>query len=58
MIHTTAQAIKCFQLCCNLTSKYCSVDLVTVDGRTGNVVILAGKAINIEIEASGEWRFV
>jgi hypothetical protein len=22
---TTAQAQKCFELCCNLTSKYCSI---------------------------------
>ena len=55
---TTAQAIKCFQLCCDLSSKYCSIDLVVLDKRTGNVVILARQEINIEIEPNGEWRFV
>lgn len=57
-MHTTAQALKGFQLCCDLTSKYCSIDLVTLDKRTGNVIILAKEEINIEIELNGEWRFV
>ena len=55
---TTTQALKCFQLCCDLTSKYCSIDLITLDKRTNNVVILAKEEINIEIEPSGKWRFV
>jgi hypothetical protein len=54
----TAQALKCFQLCCDLTSKYCSIDLVTLDNRTGNVIILAKENINIEIKPNGEWKFV
>lgn len=52
------QAEKCFELCCNLISKYCSIDLVTLDNRTGNVIILAREEINIEIEPNGEWMFV
>ncbi len=52
-MHTMAQALKCFQLCCDLTTKYCSIDLVTLDKRTGNVIILARAEINIEIEPSG-----
>ncbi|WP_412458771.1 DUF6888 family protein [Gloeocapsopsis dulcis] len=55
---TTAQTLKCFQLCCNLTSKYCSIDLVILDKRTSNVVILAKEEINIEVEPNGAWRFV
>lgn len=55
---TSAQAFKCFQLCQDLTSKYCAVALVTLDRRSGNVIILAGDEINIEIEPDGEWRFV
>lgn len=55
---TTAQVLKCFQLCCDLTSRYCSIDLMTLDRRTGNVVLLAKEEINIEIEPSGEWKFV
>jgi hypothetical protein len=58
MAHTKAQAIKCFELCCDLTSKYCSINLVIFDSRTQNVVILAGEEIIIEIRSNGEWRFV
>ncbi|WP_375539807.1 DUF6888 family protein [Cylindrospermum sp. FACHB-282] len=58
MVHTTAQALKCFELCCDLTSKYCSIDLVTLDQRTGKVIILAREEINIEIDPNGDWRFV
>jgi hypothetical protein len=58
MGHTNAQAVKCFELCCELTSKYCSINLVTFDSRSQNVVILAGEEIIIEIRSNGEWRFV
>lgn len=56
-MYTTAQAMTCVQLCYDLTSTYCSVDLVTLDPRTKNLVILSREAINIEIEPDGEWRF-
>lgn len=52
----TVQVLKCFQ-CCDLTNKYCSIDLVTLDKRTRNVIILAKEEISIEIEPNGEWRF-
>jgi hypothetical protein len=55
---TTAQALRCFQLCSDLTSKYCSIDLVTLDRRTGNVIILSKEEINVEIDSNGDWRFV
>jgi hypothetical protein len=58
MSHTTAQAVKCFELCCELTNKYRSINLVTFDSRSSNVVILAGEEIIIEIRSNGEWRFV
>jgi hypothetical protein len=57
-MYTTAQALKCFQLCCDLTSKYCSIDLVAVDSRTGNVIILAKESINLEVDPQGAWKFV
>jgi hypothetical protein len=57
-MHTVAQAQKCFELCCNLTGKYCSIDLVTLDRRTGKVIILAREEINMKIEPNGKWRFV
>lgn len=58
MTPTSAQVQKCFQLCCNLTEKYCSIDLVKLDKRSARVIILAREEINIEIEPNGEWRFV
>jgi hypothetical protein len=57
-MHTTAQTSRCFQLCSDLTSKYCSIDLVTLDKRTGHVIILSKEEINIEIDPNGDWRFV
>jgi hypothetical protein len=57
-MYTTAQALKCFQLCCDLTNKYCSIDLVAFDNRTGNVIILAKESINIEVDPQGAWKFV
>ncbi|WP_413039169.1 DUF6888 family protein [Roseofilum sp. Belize BBD 4] len=35
---TTQQALRCFQICQNLTSMYRSVDMVRLDERTGNVI--------------------
>lgn len=58
MTPTTAQVWKCFQLCYDLTEKYCSIDLVALDKRTGKVIILVKEEINIEIEPNGEWKFV
>jgi hypothetical protein len=57
-MYTTAQALKCVQLCCDLTSKFRSIELVVFDVRTANMVILVGEEINIEIDSNGEWRFV
>jgi hypothetical protein len=57
-MHATTQALRCFQLCCDLTSKYCSIDLVTLDKRTGHVIILSKEEIDVEIDPNGDWRFV
>ncbi|MEA5468785.1 MULTISPECIES: DUF6888 family protein [unclassified Spirulina] len=55
---TTQQAFQCFQLCQNLTNMYLSVDMVRLDARTGNAIILTGEEILIEIYPNGNWRFV
>jgi hypothetical protein len=47
-----------FDLTANLTKMYVSVNLGTVDKRTGNVVILAGQEIEIVIYPNGYWIFV
>ncbi|WP_407682344.1 DUF6888 family protein [Pseudocalidococcus azoricus] len=57
-MYTTEQARKCLQLCCDLTSRYCSIDLVAFAKRTGNVIILAKEEISIEIRPNGTWMFV
>ncbi|WP_416336915.1 DUF6888 family protein [Crocosphaera sp. UHCC 0190] len=40
---TTQQAFRCFELCQNLTSMYLSVDMVRLDQRTGNAIIITGE---------------
>ncbi|WP_390889965.1 DUF6888 family protein [Roseofilum reptotaenium] len=37
---------------------YRSVDMVRLDERTGNVILLAGEEMIIEIHPNGNWRFV
>ena len=55
---TTQQAFRCIQLWQNLTNMYFSVDMVRLDERSGNVIILTGEEILIEIYPNGNWRFV
>ena len=47
-----------FDLTADLTKMYVSVNLATLDRRTGNVVILAGQEIEIVIYPNGYWIFV
>lgn len=54
-IPTTAQIWQTFVLCCWETKLYRSVNLVRIDERTGNVFILVGEEIEIEIKPDGEW---
>ena len=37
---------------------YFSVDMLRLDERTGNAIIIAGNEILIEIYTNGNWRFV
>jgi hypothetical protein len=55
---TTEQALRCFQICQNLTKMYLSIDLVSLDLRTGNIIIIAGEETLIEIYPNGNWRFI
>ncbi|MBO1352213.1 MAG: hypothetical protein EBE86_034840 [Hormoscilla sp. GUM202] len=55
---TTQQALRCFQLCQNLTTMYRSVDMVRLDERTGNAIMMTGEEILIEIYPNGNWRFI
>lgn len=58
LVPTVPQTQRCFQLCQNLTSLYLSLELVRLDERTGNVVLLAGEEVFIEIYPNGNWRFI
>ena len=55
---TTQPAFRCFQLCQNLTNMYLSIDMVRLDNRTGNVIILAGRETLIEIYPNENQRFI
>ncbi len=55
---TTEQTLRCFQICQNLTKMYLSIDLVSLDHRTGNIVIIAVRETVIEIYPNGNWRFI
>ncbi|WP_430540906.1 DUF6888 family protein [Roseofilum casamattae] len=55
---TTQQVLRCFQFCQNLTTMYLSVDMVRLDERTGNAIIMAGEEILIEVYPNGNWRFI
>lgn len=50
---TTAQFLALFQDSVFLTNVYASIHLVRVDERSGNLVILAGESIEIEITQNG-----
>ncbi|WP_422614676.1 DUF6888 family protein [Merismopedia glauca] len=58
MLPTADQGIMCITLCQSLTSTFTPIYLVRLDERTGNVFILAGDSIEIDIYRNGRWRFL
>lgn len=54
-IPTTALIWQTFVLCCWATKLYRNVNLVRIDERTGNVFILVGEEIEMQIKPNGEW---
>lgn len=58
ILPTSEQGIICVILCQSLTSTFTTIFLVRLDERTGNVFILAGDNIEIEIYRNGLWRFL
>jgi hypothetical protein len=50
---TVEQTMELFRVCQNLTQMYLPLNLVRLDERTGNVVILAGEEIVIVIDKIG-----
>jgi hypothetical protein len=55
---TGKQGITCIILCQSLTNTFTPIYIVRIDKRTGNVFILAGENIQIEIYKNGFWRFL
>jgi hypothetical protein len=56
---TSEQGIECVVLCQSMTSKFLiPIHIVRLDERTGNIFILAGDNIEIEIYRNGLWRFI
>lgn len=56
IIPTAEQLLKCFIICSWATKMYVPINIVRLDERTGNVFILAGEDIEIEIERGGKLR--
>jgi hypothetical protein len=50
---TPAQFLALFQESVFLTNAYVSIHLVRIDQRSGNLVILAGEEIEIEVDPNG-----
>ncbi|WP_200892311.1 DUF6888 family protein [Aliterella atlantica] len=50
---TQAQFLALFRDSVFLTNSYININLVRIDERTSNIVILAGKSLEIEIDRSG-----
>ncbi|MEA5534066.1 DUF6888 family protein [Crocosphaera sp. XPORK-15E] len=50
---TSAQLLALFQDSLLLTNFYISIHLVRIDERNGNLIILAGEEIEIEIDPNG-----
>ena len=55
---TAEQGIRRVILCQSLTNTFTSIHIVRLDEQTGNVFILAGDNIEIEIYRNGFWRFL
>lgn len=58
MSPTVEQALELYKMCQNLTQMYSSINLVTIDGRTKNLYILAGEGLEILINIYGEVTIV
>ena len=58
ILPTGKQGITCIILCQSLTNTFTPIYIVRIDERTGNLFILAGENIQIEIYKNGYWRFL
>ncbi len=54
---TTEQAIVGLRLCHNVTNMYQTIQLIRIDERTQDLLILVGTEIEIIVSPNGKWRF-
>ena len=54
-IPTQEQLLQCYTLSCWGTRLYLPINLIRFDQGTGNVFMLIGEEIEIEIKPNGEW---
>jgi hypothetical protein len=55
---TLAQKTECFNLCVWFSKLYLPINIVRIDGRTGNIFFLAGEENMLEIRPNGKWRYI
>ncbi|WP_416233383.1 DUF6888 family protein [Anabaena sp. UHCC 0399] len=55
MLPTAEQGIMCVTLCQSLTNTFTPIFIVRLDERTGNVFILSGDNIQIELITSNQF---
>ncbi|HCF29810.1 MAG TPA: hypothetical protein DEV81_21995 [Cyanobacteria bacterium UBA11049] len=58
MLPTAEQGLICIILCQSLTNFYRPIVLFRLDERTGNIYILAGDELEIEVSRNGRWIFL
>ncbi|WP_412458750.1 DUF6888 family protein [Gloeocapsopsis dulcis] len=58
MLPTAEQGIMCVTLCQSITNMFTLIAVVRLDERTGNIFILAGDNIQIEIFRNDRRRFL
>jgi hypothetical protein len=57
LFFTPEQAVVGLRLCHNVTNMYQSIQLLRIDDRTRDVLILVGEEIEIVVSPNGRWRF-
>ncbi|BAZ03618.1 DUF6888 family protein [Calothrix sp. NIES-3974] len=55
---TAEQKTQFFFLCVWFSKPYLAINLVRIDERTGNVILIAGDENIIEIYPNKKWRYV
>jgi hypothetical protein len=55
---TPEQMKQIYRLCYSLTKYYLSIELVTIDSRTSNLIFLAGEETEVHVSPDGEVTIV